>query len=102
MADGRRWSRLAIRAPVPNWSLTLILVEGAPLIDTPLLDAPGFPCLALLSSALDRDGERLQQAGASDSTGEFQVEVNGKPLRVAVYRAPGGELIELIEIHRGR
>lgn len=97
---GRRWARVAFRAPISKWSLDVILVEGRRSIYAPLLDAAGFSCLALLSTSLDRDSGRVWQAGAHQSTGAFHVRINGNLLRVAVFRGPDDELIELIEIRR--
>lgn len=104
VAEGRSeagpWVRVAFRAPVPQWSLDVILAEGDGQPGSSLLDAAGFPCLGLLSTNVPRDSDRMRQAGAREGSGEFHVEINGKTLRIAVVRGPDGELLELIQ-YRG-
>jgi hypothetical protein len=100
LGDGRRWVHLAFRAPVPNWSLDLILAEREQPLTPPWLDTAGFPCLVMLTSSLARDGDRLMEAGAVARTGVFEVGVNDKPLQVEVFRGTSGEFIELIQVNR--
>jgi len=95
-----RWSLMGFVSPAGSWSLDVILAESSESRSMPRLDQAGFPCLALLTTSIKRDARRIWNAGAEESTGEFQVEVNGKPLRVAVFRGPDGNLIELIEFQR--
>lgn len=96
-----RWVHVRFRAPVASWALDVVVAERHGSMPIPMLDAAGFPCLALLSTSLEDDGRRLLEAGAHSATGAFEVSVNGKPLHVAVFRGPDDELIELIEIQRG-
>lgn len=93
-----RWGRFAFRSPVPAWSLTLILAECEQPNLVPFLDTNGFPCLALLSSNLERDCERVCQAGAIGMSQPFCVSINNKRLRVVILRGPDQELIELIQV----
>gem|GEM_PF-4481542 len=97
----RSWGRVAFRAPLTSWSLDLVLAEERNEITLPLLDAPGFACLALLTTSLERDAMKLEEAGARDATSTFQVSVGGKVLNIVMLRGPDGELIELVEVQRG-
>jgi catechol 2,3-dioxygenase-like lactoylglutathione lyase family enzyme len=99
-AGERKWRHVRFRTPVASWALDVVLAEGAPLRAT--LDAAGFPCLAVLTSNISRDADRLLEAGAHEPTGTFSVVVGGKPLQVALFRGPDDELIELVEIQKGR
>jgi hypothetical protein len=96
-ASGQRWCELVFRTPVAHWSARVILFEGSSEQSPPMLDQPGFPCLALLSTNLERDSERLQRQGAAETTGAFALEVDGKPLKVALLRGGNGEILELID-----
>lgn len=95
----RSWILLSFRTPVPAWCLEVVLVQQPPP-EPYALDARGFPCVAALTTSLEADLAAALQAGASESTGTFEVFVNGKTLTVAVFRGPDGELLELIEIRR--
>lgn len=97
--DGRAWERLAVAPPFASWALDLVLAEAADP-GPARLDDRGFPCVALLCTSLVRDGQRLLAAGATETSGRFEVTVNGRPLAVAFFRAPGGELVELIEFRK--
>jgi hypothetical protein len=85
---------------MPAWCFKLLLVETncAPL--APTLDAPGFACLAFISSGIADDSCRLLKYGAIDSTGPFCVAVNRKELEVEVLRGPAGEYVELLSIKK--
>jgi hypothetical protein len=91
------WTRLRLAAPVPAWRADVIVAKG---LGAPhaLLDSPGFPCLACLTSDLDADMQRLAAAGGYDVTVPFEVRVNGKSLKVALCRSPGGAICELLQI----
>ena len=89
---------MAFRSPVKNWSLIVILAETINDDSLPMLDDAGFPCLALLTTNLERDREKLKEAGTNNSSGQFQLTVNQKQLKVEIFRGTNGELIELVEI----
>jgi len=97
--ENRRWARVELAGPVPGWGLGLVVAEGAPRPDA-RLDDRGFACLGLLCTSLERDGARLLAGGAVETSGRFDVTVHGRPLAVAFFRGPDGELIELIEVRR--
>lgn len=86
---------LEYRGPVPQWRFELALVKGAGG-ESWTLDQSGFPCLALLTKAIDKDLARALDAGARDSIA-FSAQVNDKALRVALLRSPHGAIIELVE-----
>lgn len=100
--DSGRWCRLTRDGPFSDWSLDLLLVENPTVSRSPTaLDAPGFPCLAFLSTDLAADTEQLAVCGLSETAGGFRVVVNGRHLVVDVGRGPSGELVELIEVLEG-
>jgi catechol 2,3-dioxygenase-like lactoylglutathione lyase family enzyme len=92
-----RWSHIAFRAPVPTWSLMVILAE-VDKTAMPYLDDPGFPCLALISNRLTMDKESLLKVGAHDISEEFPLVVGQKCLKIVIMRGPDNELIELIQL----
>jgi len=92
--------RLAACAPAPAWCVEMALVEAEISGDLPMLDDIGFTCLCLLSTSIERDLARAVRAGGTQATTIFPVEVNGRLLRVAMLRGPGGEIIELIQFAR--
>ena len=99
--DGNAWLRFSFLAPLPKWSLDVILVEVQEVGGPTFLDSKGFPCLALLTTDLAGDYERLKEQGAMEFSGEFPLGINGRALKVALARGPGGEIIELVQVeHR--
>jgi catechol 2,3-dioxygenase-like lactoylglutathione lyase family enzyme len=100
--DGRRWARGRFVSPVPAWCLDVVLAETAEAPQPQVLDAGGFPCLALLSTDARKDEEKLLAHGGTDSTGLFEVVIDGKGLQVLVLRGPDGELVELLQVNRGK
>lgn len=92
---GVGWTLLELPSVIQGMQLRILLAEQ-PVQRVTMLDDPGFNCLALLTSALDRDVRRLAVAGRSDDV-RFSLTVNDRPLRIAMLRSPGGGLVELIE-----
>ena len=97
-SPGEEWAYITFRSPVKSWSLSVILAETVSEIPQQMLDNSGFNCLALLSTSLRQDRKKIYSAGATDSTGEFDLTINRKHLKVEIFRGPEGELIELLEI----
>ncbi|MGH9930352.1 MAG: VOC family protein [Pyrinomonadaceae bacterium] len=90
---------ITLKRPVVEWSCTIRLhAVNAPKRAT--LDSAGHCCLALLTNTLDRDLERATEAGATDATAIFAQPVNGRALRIALFRTPGGAIFELIEVEK--
>lgn len=99
-AGGRKWARLTLQAPVPSWSLDVVLVEDGGGWHSVPLDALGFSCLALLSTGIERDLARLASCGGRESSEVFDLRVGGKKLRLLLLRGPDGEPVELVEARR--
>lgn len=105
-AGRRQWRVLETQSPLAKWRLKLMLytAESDLEMEPLMLDDVGFPCLALLSSAVSTDLAALAaQAGAESegvATEAFTITVAGKPLQIGLMRGPSGELIELIEVKR--
>jgi hypothetical protein len=95
---GRDFARLTYAGPVSQWRIELILVAGQ-AEGTWMLDQLGFPCLALLSNAIDKDLAKAVAAGGHDDR-TFSVTVNRKPLDVALLRSPNGAIVELLQVRR--
>jgi catechol 2,3-dioxygenase-like lactoylglutathione lyase family enzyme len=94
---GTRWGRLALRSLRPEWRLDIVLAETAQTNQAPpLLDDAGFPCLALLTTNLERDLAQLDAQGAR-VTEPFRLVVNQRPLDIAMVVGNDGELLELIQ-----
>ncbi len=85
-------------SPVKRWALDFILLtdEKAKHREA-LLDDPGFPCLALITTDIETDLQRLEKTGAREVSSPFSLPMNGKILRVAMLRGPSDEIVELIE-----
>jgi catechol 2,3-dioxygenase-like lactoylglutathione lyase family enzyme len=91
---------LMLRAPVPAWSLSLLLVSAGCAPPQPMVDDAGFPVLGFLCSRLDDDLARLAALGAHETSAPFLVRPADKLLRIALTRGPAGEILELIEVQR--
>jgi hypothetical protein len=94
------WRLVEFQSVMPAWRFKLLLVETDRALLAPTLDAPGFACLAFISSDIAGDSERLLKSGAVGSTGPFSVAVNRKGLEVEVLRGPAGEYVELLRIKK--
>ena len=95
---GTPWTLLSFTSPVATLAFKFVLYKANVPQEPSKLDQTGFPCLALITSSLERDLERLKSCGARAETETFTVRVNQKDLRVCLSRAPGGELVELIQV----
>ncbi len=93
-------SELHFRAIVPQWNLRMSLLRVDKDRPAPMLDSPGFPCLALLTTNIDDDLGRLAKAGNGEFLNPFNITVNGKTLRLAMLRGPDREILELIQFNR--
>lgn len=80
------------------WSLDVLLHES-PAAAEATLDAPGFPCLAFVSTDVPRDADRL--ARHASAVGEtFDLRLGDRDLRLVFARGPSGELVELVGVLR--
>ncbi|KZM49939.1 hypothetical protein [Labrenzia sp. OB1] len=99
VTGGRRWAVVKPPALMPKWRLELLLVEEHGNVEEHrYLDDAGWPCLACLTTSIEVDAEKLRQASARQVGEIFDLEVNGKALRILLASGPNGELLELIEI----
>lgn len=81
-----------------SWSLDVLLHESAAAPEA-TLDAPGFPCLAFVSTDVPRDADRL--ARHASAVGEtFDLTLGDRDLRLVFARGPSGELVELVGVLR--
>lgn len=94
---GQQWSHLSFRAPVPQWSMDFILVDTATLPHY-TLDSCGFTCTVFLCRSLTTVSQKLQSDSSVQSSGIFEMVVNGKMLKIEVFFSPLCGFIECIEI----
>jgi hypothetical protein len=87
---------LRLVSPVPTMGCVVELQPGGSAWGS-TLDSAGYTCLALHSTDLSRDLAQAADAGACAQTGPFDLMVNGIPLCIAMFRSPGGAIIELIQ-----
>lgn len=85
---------LTLDSRLPNWSCRLRTRTGAS--EPVRLDASGPTCLAFYSNRIEEDAQRLLGLGASDYSGAFDLTLGERAMRIALLRAPGGPLLELI------
>jgi len=100
VSSGPGWIRLLMSSAVSSWSGTLLLWEtgySGPM----MLDASGFPCLALLSSDLHGDSNKIKEAGLVQLTSKaFDLNVGDRKLEVEIIRLETNELIELVSVNQ--
>ncbi len=95
-----RWVRLGLATRVKAWSLDIILMRTS---STPVyfLDAPGFGCVTLLTTSVDRSLEAASRAGALHVAEPFEYHNSQQRLRIGLVRGAGNEIIELIQFGAG-
>jgi len=90
---------MRLASPVPTMACRCSLVEGPPL-EGYLLDCVGHPSVAFHSTNLVQDGARAAEAGATDITPVFSIQVNGRWLDILLFRTPAGAIVELLRTRR--
>jgi len=87
-------SDLRLDSRLPGWSCRLRLEAGN--TEPVRLDAAGPTCLAFYCNRIEEDAQRLIGLGASDYSGVFGLALGERGMSIALLRAPGGPLLELI------
>lgn len=97
--NGTDWQAVGWISPIKAWSMKLVLVQAD---SEPIpLDAVGWPCLALLTSDLAGDHDKvLAPLVATETSFRESLTINGRTVAFALMRGPGGELIELLQLSR--
>ncbi|MDP2431766.1 MAG: hypothetical protein Q8O33_07020 [Pseudomonadota bacterium] len=85
---------LALDCRLPTWSCRLHPRTGES--EPVRLDAAGPTCLAFYCNRVEEDAQRLLGLGASDYSGVFDLTLGERAMSIAMLRAPGGPLLELI------
>lgn len=85
---------LILDCRLTGWTCRLRLQAG-PSIPVSL-DATGPTCLAFYCNRATEDAQRLVDLGATDPTGSFDLTLGERAMTIAMLRAPGGPLLELI------
>lgn len=86
--------------PFPQWNCQIELIHEAS-VKRSMLDSKGYSCLAFICNNIENDLIVAEQNGATSLTSIFALSVNQKKLRIAMFRLPGGALIELIQFDKG-
>jgi hypothetical protein len=94
------WVTAEFASPVPQWRANLMFVEGDP-VPHPHMDSPGSTCVSILVKDLQRTADTASGAGALSVSNSFEIEVDGKVLKIAIVRTPGGAIVELMEYQPG-
>lgn len=87
-----------LSSPVSKWKCSLQMIADPELPANSTLDSSGYPCLALLSTSLQKDSEKLRILGAFEMTPPIRLIVYNKEVTIIMFRFPGGAIGELIEI----
>ncbi|MDO9227511.1 MAG: hypothetical protein Q8M09_17285 [Pseudomonadota bacterium] len=85
---------LRLDSRLPGWSCRLHLEAGD--TEPVRLDAAGPTCLAFYCNRIEEDAQRLLGLGASDYSGVFDLTLGERAMSIAMLRAPGGPLLELV------
>ncbi len=95
---GRRLAKLPFKAAFPRWSLDLYLLETHAAARPKMLDDQGFTNLALIVSDLSHDRDVFVSAGAEVITEVFSIEIGGQSVLAELFRAPSGQIIEVVQV----
>ena len=88
---------LEFHSPLSQWRVQLLLRQHSGEETPGLVDGPGYRCLSFVSSNLARDRESVIRHGGTRSTGSMDLTIADKPLRMELFQAPDGVMIELLE-----
>jgi len=97
---GDGWAKLFFKSMIKSWQLDLILAVGHPQTAHPFMDVEGFPCLSMLCTSIERASSKLSESNIKSTSGVFEINVNDKLLKVALFQGPNDEIVELIEFKR--
>ncbi|MEI7752744.1 MAG: hypothetical protein WCJ71_11740, partial [Candidatus Omnitrophota bacterium] len=97
LQTGEQWESYIFPSPVKRWMLDFVLIEAPKSKERTMLDAPGFRCLALITTDLVADLKKLAGVGGVEISEPFGLLMNQKMLRIALLRGPSDEIVELIE-----
>lgn len=84
----------AFESRLPTWLCRLRLTAGN--TQPVSLDKAGLTCLAFYCSRCGEDVRRLVDLGATECTESFDLTLGDRSMTIAMLRAPGGPLLELI------
>ncbi|MBF0342235.1 MAG: hypothetical protein HQL95_14915 [Magnetococcales bacterium] len=85
-----------LQRPVAAWCARLRWIHDPAITPAPL-DAGGHACAAFVVADLKRELLRMITLGAWEITPPFCLSPNGQPLLIALLRAPGGAIVELLQ-----
>lgn len=87
---------LRLKSLLPGWLCQICLNVGES--EPVQLDAAGPTCLAFYSNRIEEDALRLCSLGGTDFSGIFDLVLGQQTMSIALMRAPGGPLLELISL----
>jgi catechol 2,3-dioxygenase-like lactoylglutathione lyase family enzyme len=93
---------LEARAMLPAWQLQVALRPSGGERPHTSVDAEGCVLVTLLTTAIERELERLAASGLLlRFTAAWEEEVGGRMVTVAFVEGPSGELVELLQVSGG-
>ena len=98
--EGAGWKKLSFNSIMESWMLDLILTVCHPLTARPIMDVAGFPCLSMLCTKIEQVSSKILECNSKSTSGVFEINVNNKILKVALFQGPNDEIVELIEFKR--
>jgi hypothetical protein len=98
--EGVAWKKLTFNSIMESWKLDLILTVSHPLTARPVMDVAGFPCLSMLCTKIEQVSSKILECNLKSNSGIFEINVNNKMLKVALFQGPNDEIVELIEFKR--
>ena len=91
---------LQFKSVIPQWTVTIDLVENYDAEIDPLLDVNGYSCLAFYVTDLEKDLKKLLGGGGRCPTKVFDVALGERRMSVLMLRSPEGTIIELIKVNK--
>lgn len=98
--EGEDWKKLSFESMMKTWKLDLVLTVSSPLTTRPVIDSAGFCCLSMLCNKIEHASSRILECNAKSTSGIFELNVNNKMLKIALFQGPNDEIVELIEFKR--
>lgn len=97
---GIKYELLSFLAPVKQWSVNLLLVEGKHHSTISYLDDYGCTCISFLVSSIEDCLKSLRDLDSICVGNSYDINVGGKEISLVFLRGLENEIIELIEIKR--
>lgn len=87
---------LRLESRLPGWGCEVLLEQGD--VEPTRIDGSGATGLAFYVRRIAEEMENMRALGATDISGVFELTLGERAMKIVLMRAPGGPLIELIEL----